>query len=77
MSASHENNVAISDDMGTRFEPVKGLAQSSIDSVGYGEASHLGSYTEEENRLLVRKLDWHVSLSTLPRYKLRYINYLH
>lgn len=63
MSAENARNVVISDDVDTSFDPVKGLAQSSTGSVGCGTTSQ-SDYTEEENRLLVRKLDWHVRLST-------------
>lgn len=63
MSASNERNVGIADEVDVRLEPAKGLAQSSINSIGNDSNP---SYTEEENRSLVRKLDWHVSPGKMP-----------
>lgn len=40
---------------------VKGIASSRVDSDG-NEDTVEGGYTEEEDKSLVRKLDWHVSL---------------
>lgn len=60
MSTGHGSEVGIADDMDTKSDPVKGQAQSIIGSVDEGDVLQT-DYTEQENKLLVRKLDWHVS----------------
>lgn len=63
MSASNERNVGKADEVDVRLESAKGLAQSTINSIDNASSP---SYTEEESRSVVRKLDWHVSAGKLP-----------
>lgn len=62
MGSDNDSSVAISDSSGVHTYHSKGLAPPSVHS---GEVDDVpaAAYTEEENRLLVRKLDWHVGLN--------------
>lgn len=65
MAASHESYVDVSDGTDAKIDRTKGRTQSIVESVNNGEVCSDG-YTQEENRLLVRKLDWHVSPHAFP-----------
>lgn len=63
MSSDHENGAVTPDDTKKHSAHTKVPIQSEIEE---GEVLDEFSYTEEENRRLVRKLDWHVSSDYLP-----------
>lgn len=59
MGSGSDGDVAVSGDVEVHLAHNKVDAPSSIHSVEMIEAS-AADYTQEESRLLVRKLDWHV-----------------
>lgn len=63
MANDHENNIVGKDDIETESDHVKSHAQSSSQFLEDNLEVSTGTYTQEENKSLVRKLDWHVSLS--------------
>lgn len=72
MGSGDDSDVAISKDVEVHIDRKRaGVASpSSVHSGELSDAPH-ENYTEEESRLLVRKLDWHVGHCNHSRFKVR------
>lgn len=69
MAPHHDDDIASGDDAASRSDQGKSNPHSNIHLVEDGLEVSTGTYTEEESKRLVRKLDWHVSLDSMFRTK--------
>lgn len=72
MESLNHSNTAVSGDVEVHFDHKNDHLSSSIRSANTSDLPS-GVYTEEENRAIVRKLDWHASLHIL--FSLRLVSH--